>query len=81
MLSIGGSFRLNRVINRDFRVDSTVPAGAQVIDAVLEIVLAAEMTPESFNEAASIDKSFGIDVIGAYEVSEYVVLPLRETQV
>src|SRR6516164_10885493 len=27
--SIGGSFRINRVINRDFRVDTTVPAGVQ----------------------------------------------------
>jgi len=73
-----GSFRLNRIINRAFRVDSTVPAGDQMIDGVLEIFLADHVTGESFNEAAAIQYSPGIDVIGAYEVSEYVVLPLQE---
>ena len=37
----GGSFRLNRIINRDFRVDSTVPAGNQMIDGMLEVFLPA----------------------------------------
>jgi uncharacterized protein (TIGR02118 family) len=74
----GGSFRLNRIINRDFRVDSTVPAGDQMIDGVLEVYLAGDVTGENFIEAAAIESSPGIDVIGAYEVSEYVVLPLQE---
>jgi uncharacterized protein (TIGR02118 family) len=74
----GGSFRLNRIINRDFRVNSTVRAGEQMIDGVLEIFLASDVTGESFNEAAAIECSPGIDVIGAYEGSEYVVLSLRE---
>ena len=74
----GGSFRLNRIINRNFRVDSTVPAGEQMIGGVLEVFLAGDVTGESFNEAAGIGYSTGIDVIGAYEVSEYVVLPLQE---
>jgi hypothetical protein len=74
----GGSFRLNRIINRDFRVDSTVPAGNQMVDGVLEVFLADDVTGENFNEAAAIEFSAGIDVIGAYEVSEYVVLPLQE---
>jgi hypothetical protein len=69
-------FRLNRIINRDFRVDSSVATGAQVIDAVLELFMAGEVDGESFHEAASIGKSGGIDVIGAYEVSEHVVLPM-----
>jgi uncharacterized protein (TIGR02118 family) len=73
--SIRGSFRLNRITNREFRVDSTVPTGAQVIDAVLEVFLAGEVTGESFNRAASIEKLVCIDVIGAYEVREHVVLP------
>jgi hypothetical protein len=72
-----GSFRLNRIINRDFRVDPTVPAGDQMIDGVLEVYLAGDVTGENFNEAAAIDTSPGIDVVGAYEVSEYVVLPLQ----
>jgi len=72
----GGSFRLNRIINRDFRVDSTVPAGNQMVDGVLEVFLAGDVTGENFNEA--IEFSPSIDVIGAYEVSEYVVLPLQE---
>ncbi len=74
----GGSFRLNRIINRDFRVDSTVPAGNQMVDGVLEVFLVDDVTGENFNEAAAIDFSAGIDVIGAYEVREYVVLPLQE---
>ena len=78
MLAAGGSFRLNRIINRDFRVDSTVPAGNQMVDGVLEVFLADDVTGENFNEAAAIEFSPGIDVIGAYEVSEYVVLPLQE---
>jgi uncharacterized protein (TIGR02118 family) len=73
-----GSFRLNRIINRDFRVDSTVPAGDQMIDGVLEVYLGGDVTGESFNKAAAIESSPGIDVIGAYEVGEYVVLPLQE---
>jgi hypothetical protein len=76
--STGGSFRLNRIINRDFRVDSTVPAGKQMVDAVLEVFLAGDATGESFNKSAAIESTPGIDVIGAYEVSEFVVLPLTE---
>lgn len=75
MSPTGGSFRVNRIINRDFRVDTTVPAGVQVIDAVLEVFLAREVG-ETFDETASIEKSAGINVIGAYEVSEHVILPL-----
>ena len=74
--SIGGSFRLNRIINRDFRVDSTVSTGAQVIDAVLKVFLVGEVTGEGFDQAASLEKTVGIDVIGGYEVSEHVVLAL-----
>jgi hypothetical protein len=74
----GGSFRLNRVISRDFRVDSTVPAGNQMVDGVLEVFLAGDATAESFNKAAAIESPPGIDVIGAYEVNEYVVLSLQE---
>jgi uncharacterized protein (TIGR02118 family) len=73
-----GSFRLNRIINRDFRVDSTIPAGDQMIDGVLEVYLAGDAAGENFSEAAAIESSPGIDVIGAFEVSEYVVLPLQE---
>lgn len=76
----GGSFRLNRIINRDFRVDPTVPAGEQMIDGVLEVFLAGDVTAESFNEAAEIECSPGVDVTGAYEVSEHVVLPLQEAR-
>jgi len=75
--SLGGSFRFNHVINRDFRVDSTVPAGAQMIDGVLEVFLPGWMTGERFNESQAIERSRSSVVIGAYEVSEYVVLPLR----
>jgi uncharacterized protein (TIGR02118 family) len=78
LAAAGGSFRLNRIINRDFRVDASVPTGAQVIDAVLELFLAGEVTGESLHETASIEKSGGVNVIGAYEVSEYVVLPLQQ---
>jgi uncharacterized protein (TIGR02118 family) len=74
----GGSFRLNRIISRDFRVDSTVPAGDQVIDGVLEVFLAGDVTGQNFNETAAIESSPGIAVIGAYEVSEFVVLSLQE---
>ncbi len=74
----GGSFRLNRIINRDFRVDSTVPAGNQMVDGVLEVFLAGDATGESFNKAVAVESALGIDIIGAYEVSEYVVLPLQE---
>jgi hypothetical protein len=49
-----------------------------MIDGVLETFLADHVTGESFNEAAAIQYSPGIDVIGAYEVIEYVVLPLQE---
>jgi uncharacterized protein (TIGR02118 family) len=77
LTATGGSFRLNRIINRDFRVDSSVPTGDQVIDAVLELFLAGEVTGESFHESASSEKFGGIDIIGAYEVSEHVVLPLQ----
>ena len=45
--AIGGSFRLNRIINRDFRVDSTVPAGNQMVDGMLEVFLAGD-AGESF---------------------------------
>jgi uncharacterized protein (TIGR02118 family) len=78
MPATGGSFRLNRVIDRDFRVDATVPAGNQIVDGVLEIFLAGDATGESSNEAAAVASRPGIDVIGAYEVSEYVMLPLQE---
>jgi uncharacterized protein (TIGR02118 family) len=74
--SIGGSFRVNRVINRDFRVDSTVPAGVQLIDAVLEIFLNGEAA-EAFNKAASMEQSAGVNLIGAYEVSEHAILPMH----
>jgi uncharacterized protein (TIGR02118 family) len=74
----GGSFRLNRVIDRDFRVDATVPAGNQMVDGVLEVFLAGDSTGESFNKDAEIEAVAGIDVIGAYEVNEYVVLALQE---
>jgi hypothetical protein len=74
----GGSFRLNRIMNRDFRVDSTVPAGNQMVDGMLEVFLAGDATGESFNKAAAIESAPGIDVIGAYEVNEYVVLSLQE---
>ena len=47
-------------------------------DCVLEVFLVDDVTGENFNEAAAIEFSTGIDVIGAYEVSEYVVLPLQE---
>jgi hypothetical protein len=73
----GGSFRLNRVINRDFRVDTTVPSGDQMIDGVLEVFLTADARGESFHEVAAIESSPNTDVIGAYVVSEYVVLPLK----
>jgi uncharacterized protein (TIGR02118 family) len=76
MRSIEGSFRINRIINRDFRVDTTVPAGVRLIDAVLEIFL-SENAGAAFNETASMERSPGVRVIGAYEVGEYVVLPLR----
>jgi len=76
MPSIGGSFRINRIINRDFRVDTTVPAGTQMIDAVLEIFLSGK-AGEAFNETASMEKSAGVRVVGAYEVDEHVVLPLQ----
>ena len=49
-----------------------------MVDGVLEVFLAGDVTGENFNEAAAIEFSPGIDVIGAYEVSEYVVLPLQE---
>jgi hypothetical protein len=74
----GGSFRLNRIIDRDFRVDSTVPASNQMVDDVLEVFLAADATGENFNKTGAIESAPGIDVIGAYEVNEYVVLPLQE---
>ena len=74
----GGSFRLNRIIDRNFRVDSTVRAGDQMIDGVLEVFFVDDVTGGKFNEAGAIECSPGIDVIGAYEVSEYVVLPLQE---
>ena len=74
----GGSFRLNRIINRDFRVDPTVPAGDQMIDGMLEVFLADDVTCGRFKETGAVEYSPGIDVIGAYEVSEYVVLPLQE---
>jgi len=74
--SIGGSFRINRVVNREFRVDTTVPAGNQLIDAVLEIILSGKAV-EAFNETAFIEKSAGVSVIGVYEVSEHVILPLQ----
>jgi len=77
--SIGGSFRINRVINRDFRVDTTVPAGVQLIDAVLEIFVSTKAA-ETFNETASMEKLAGVRVIGAYEVHEHVVLPLQLTR-
>ena len=73
----GGSFRLNRIINRDFRVDATVPSGDQMIDGVLEVFLTADASGENFHEVAAIESSPNIDVIGAYVVSEYVVLPLK----
>jgi uncharacterized protein (TIGR02118 family) len=78
VLAAGGSFRLNRIINRDFRVDSTVPAGNQMVDGVLEVFLAGDATAESFDKVAAIESAPGIDVIGAYEVNEYVVLSLQE---
>jgi uncharacterized protein (TIGR02118 family) len=73
-----GSFRLNRITNRDFRVASTVPAGNQMLDGVLEVFLAGDATAESFNKAAAIESAPGIDAIGAYDVNEYVVLSLQE---
>jgi uncharacterized protein (TIGR02118 family) len=76
LASIGGSFRINRIINRAFRVDTTVPAGVQVIDAVLEIFLSGK-AGQAFNETASMEKSAGVRVVGAYEVGEHVVLPLQ----
>ena len=79
MSSIGGSFRINRIINRDFRVDTTVPAGVQLIDAVLEIFVSTKAA-ETFNETASMEKLAGVRVIGAYEVHEHVVLPLQLTR-
>ena len=72
----GGRFRINRIINRGFRVDTTVPAGTQAIDAVLEIFLTHE-SAEASNDIVSMEKSAGVHVIGAYEVAEHVVLPLQ----
>jgi uncharacterized protein (TIGR02118 family) len=72
--SVGGCYRLNRIVNRDFRVDSTVPTGAQVIDAILEVFLAGKGIGGRFIEAASLENLIGVLVIGAYEVSEHVVL-------
>ena len=51
----GGSFRLNRVIDRNFRVDSTVPASNQMVDGVLEVFLAGDATGENFNKTAAIE--------------------------
>ena len=76
MSSIGGSFRYNRIINRDFRVDLSVSTGIQLIDAVLEVFPADRVTGERLNEAVSLQKVGGIDVIGSYEVQEHVILPL-----
>jgi hypothetical protein len=45
---------------------------------VLEVFLAGDATGESFNKAAAIESAPGVDVIGAYEVNEFVVLPLQE---
>jgi hypothetical protein len=39
---------------------------------------AGDVTGQNFNETAAIESSPGIAVIGAYEVSEFVVLPLQE---
>ena len=74
----GGSFRLNRIIDRNFRVDSTVPASNQMVDGVLEVFLAGDSAGENFNKTAAIESAPGIDVIGASEVNEYVVLPIQE---
>ena len=79
MSSIGGSFLINRIINRDFRVDTTVPTGVQLIDVVLEIFLSTKAA-ETFNETVSMEKLAGVRVIGAYEVHEHVVLPLQLTR-
>ena len=49
-----------------------------MVDGVLEVFLADDVTAENFDEVAAIESSPGIDVIGAYEVNEYVVLPLQE---
>ena len=76
MSSIGGSFLINRIINRDFRVVTTVSTGVQLIDVVLEIFLSTKAA-ETFNETASMEKLAGVRVIGAYEVHEHVVLPLQ----
>jgi len=72
-----GSFRINRIVNRDFRVDRTVPAGDQMIDAVVEVFLAEQ--DNNLEDVESIEKSVGIEAVGAYEVNEHLVLAYKKS--
>jgi uncharacterized protein (TIGR02118 family) len=65
------ALRINPVVDRGFSVDPTVPAGRQVIDAVLEIWL-----PEGANDAGAqqvLPDHRAIAVVGAFQVDELIL--------
>jgi hypothetical protein len=65
------ALRVNRIVDRGFSVDSTVSAGGQVIDAVLELWL-----PQGTHDAVAqrlLSQSLDIGIIGAFRVDELIL--------
>ena len=65
------ALRVNRIVDRGFSVDSTVSAGGQVIDAVLELWL-----PQGTHHAVAqrlLSQSLDIGIIGAFRVDELIL--------
>lgn len=67
----GTAIRINPVIDRSFVVDPSVPSGAQIVDAVLEIWLQDTAEPRTF-DAVLHGGSAEIDVIAAFRVHEHI---------
>lgn len=66
-------YRINPIIARDIIVDQSISAGKQVIDLVMEIWTEADSDADLVKSL--VQTSHGLDVIGAFVVEEYVVLP------
>lgn len=68
----GAAIRLNPIIDRSFVVDPSVPSGAQIVDAVLEVWLPDTTDTRTF--AAILDGGPAeIDVIASFRVHEHIL--------
>jgi uncharacterized protein (TIGR02118 family) len=68
-----GKYRINPVIARDVTVDSSISAGSQVVDFVVEIWV--EDSSSAHVVSSLCETSKDVDIIGGFIVEELTVLP------